>query len=120
MGDCQDYVEGCQGSDVQGSASSPEAGDMHLDTLDTYIYFSTHSSHQYLDSILDPNFNLHTILPRRSLTNFRNIWIAFSVIFTIFQLHKIIFAPRRTNTIIGIFPLLITYRSSNILHLGFY
>jgi len=25
-----------------------------------YIYFSTHSSHQHLNSILDPNFDLHT------------------------------------------------------------
>jgi len=93
---------------------------MHLDTLDTYIYFSTHSSHQYLDSILDPNFDLHTILPQWSLTNFRNIWIAFLVIFTIFQSHKIVFAPCCTNTIVDIFPSLITYRLSNILHLGFY
>jgi len=37
--------------------------DTHLDALDMYIYFSTHSSHQYLDSILDPKFDLHTILP---------------------------------------------------------
>ena len=34
--------------------------DMHLDTLDMYIYFSTHSSHRHLNSILNPNFNLHT------------------------------------------------------------
>jgi len=94
--------------------------DTHLDALDTYIYFSTHSSHQYLDSILNPNFDLHTILPQQSLMNFCNIWIVFSVIFMIFQSHKIIFAPRCTNTIVGIFPSLITYRLSNILHLGFY
>jgi len=94
--------------------------DMRLDTLDTYIYFSTHSSHQHLDSILNPNFDLYTILPRQSPTNFRNIWITFSVIFMIFQSHKIVFVPRHTNTIVGIFPSPIMYRSSNILHLGFY
>jgi hypothetical protein len=93
-------------------------------------YASGHSGHVYLFFYI-PVINISTlssiptsiytpILPQWSPMNFRNIWIAFSVIFTIFQLHKIVFTPRCTNTIVSIFPSPITYRLSNVSHLGFY
>jgi len=94
--------------------------DTHLDALDTYIYFSTCSSHQHLNSIFNPNFDLHTNIATTISDEFSQYLDRIFGHFYDFQSHKIIFAPRHTNTIIGIFPLPITYRSSNISHLGFY